>query len=75
MTQHIRKFSVLGRNMGFRMGLANGLSASDWAFDSGLASPRVRNLQAGMRYDLETLREDFLNAERRFAQGRPRADR
>ena len=66
MTQHVRKLSILPRNLGFRAGVARGLAASDWAFDSNLAVPRCRDLQAGSRYDLQALRGDFQNAERRF---------
>ena len=74
MTQHVRKLSILPRSSGFRAGVARGLAASDWAFDSNLAVPRCRDLQAGSRYDLQALRGDFQNAERRFVREYPGGD-
>ena len=66
MTQHVRKLSILPRNSGFRAGVVRGMAASDLAIDPDLASVQWRAFRAGPRYDLQTLREDFQNAERRF---------
>ncbi|MDO5631648.1 MAG: hypothetical protein Q4G22_07405 [Paracoccus sp. (in: a-proteobacteria)] len=66
MTQHVRKLAIVPRALGFGAGVRRGMAVSDFAFDSDLARVRLRNFRDSMSYDLETLREDFIRADRRF---------
>lgn len=66
MTRHIRKLNIKPRALGLRAGLMRGVTASDLAFDAGLATVRLRGDDAGLRQDIQALRDDFGKAEQRF---------
>lgn len=64
----LRTFSVRPSAFGFRTGLMAGLSASDYAFDPGLAKVTVRPVNP-VTLDVEALRGDVERAGRSAATG------